>query len=70
MNRCRRRLCRWDKTVRNYLAFRHIACQDLQLRRPGQSHQRELCPLEYDVYLRVCLNLGYYPKCGRWHLPR
>jgi putative transposase len=35
MNRFRRVLVRWDKKVRNYLAFRHLACADITYRHSG-----------------------------------
>jgi transposase len=35
MNRFRRLLVRWDKNVRNYLAFLHLACAYLTYRQSG-----------------------------------
>jgi putative transposase len=35
MNRCRRLLVRWDKTVRNYLACLHLACASITYRYSG-----------------------------------
>jgi putative transposase len=35
MNRFRRVLVRWDKTVRNYLAFLHLACASITYRQSG-----------------------------------
>jgi putative transposase len=35
MNRCRRLLVRWDKKVRNYLAFLHVACASITYRYSG-----------------------------------
>jgi putative transposase len=35
MNRCRRVLIRWDKKVRNYLAFLHLACAYMTYRQAG-----------------------------------
>jgi putative transposase len=35
MNRFRRVLIRWDKTVRNYLAFLHLACASITYRQAG-----------------------------------
>jgi transposase len=35
MNRFRRVLIRWDKTVRNYLAFLHLACAYITYRQSG-----------------------------------
>jgi transposase len=35
MNRCRRILIRWDKNVRNYLAFLHLACASITYRQSG-----------------------------------
>ena len=35
MNRFRRLLVRWDTNVRNYLAFRHVACAYLTYRQSG-----------------------------------
>jgi putative transposase len=35
MNRCRRLLVRWDKTVRNDLACLHRACASITSRRSG-----------------------------------
>ena len=35
MNRFRRVLVRWDKKVRNYLAFLHLACADISYSQSG-----------------------------------
>jgi putative transposase len=35
MNRFRRVLIRWDKKVRNYLAFLHLACASITFRQSG-----------------------------------
>jgi putative transposase len=35
MNRFRRVLVRWDKKVRNYLAFLHLACASITYRQSG-----------------------------------
>jgi putative transposase len=35
MNRFRRLLVRWDKNVRNYLAFLHLACASITYRQSG-----------------------------------
>jgi transposase len=35
MNRCRRVLIRWDKNVRNYLGFVHLACAYITYRQAG-----------------------------------
>jgi putative transposase len=35
MNRFRRLLIRWDKNVRNYLAFLHLACASITYRQSG-----------------------------------
>jgi putative transposase len=35
LNRCRRVLIRWDKTVRHYLGFLHVACAFITYRQSG-----------------------------------